>query len=87
MRCALRSLKGGHTLEKSTSYLNKARQCLRLAATIVTRDDQAVPTLLALSAEFEALAVESAMRETEAVMARSRASCATSTATTRHELS
>src|SRR6185437_93214 len=33
-----------------------------------TRDDPAVPSLLALSAEFEALPVESARRETEAIM-------------------
>ena len=44
-------------MESSSFYLDKAEQCRRLAATIVMRDDPAVAALLALSAEFAALAV------------------------------
>jgi hypothetical protein len=50
-------------MESSTYLLNKADQCRRLAAAITARDDPAVASLLALSAEFEAKARESALHE------------------------
>jgi hypothetical protein len=62
-------------MESSTYFLNKSEQCRRLAAAIVTaRDNPAVAPILALSAEFEARAIASAMRETDALMARSQLS-------------
>lgn len=58
----------------SRFFLGKAEQCRRLAATIVMRHDPAVAALLALGAEFEALAAEWARRETDALLVRSRVS-------------
>jgi hypothetical protein len=53
-------------MDRSTYFFAKAEQCRRLAASITARNDPAVASLLALSAEFEAKAVERAMRESEA---------------------
>jgi hypothetical protein len=38
-------------------FLSKAAQCRRLAETILSKDDPAIPNLLALAAEFERRAI------------------------------
>ena len=50
-------------MQSSTYFLNEAEECRHLAAAITARDDPAVASFLALAAEFEAKASESALRE------------------------
>jgi hypothetical protein len=56
-------------MQSSTYFLNKAERCRRLAAAITARNDSAIATLLALAAEFEAQAIDAAIREGEAMAA------------------
>ena len=60
-------------MKRSSYYFDKVEQCRRLAATLTARDDPAIGTLLALAAEFEAKAIEGAIRENAAMVMRNRA--------------
>jgi hypothetical protein len=54
-------------MQNSTCLFDKAARCRRLAAAITARDDPAIASLLALAADFEASAIERAVRETDAM--------------------
>ena len=54
-------------MEESSGYfLDKAEQCRRLVRTIFRRDDPVIKALLDLVAEFEAKAIDAAIRESNA---------------------
>jgi hypothetical protein len=57
-------------MESSAYFLDKAEQCRRLARTIYRRDDPAIKVLLDLAAEFDAKAIEAAIRESNAFVRR-----------------
>jgi hypothetical protein len=53
-------------MESSAYFLDKAEQCRRLARTIYRRNDPAIKVLPDLAAEFDAKAIEAAIRESNA---------------------
>jgi hypothetical protein len=59
-------------MTSSGYFLDKAEQCRRLADALGVRDDAAVAALRALAAEFEAKAIETAKRETDAIVQSGR---------------
>ena len=57
-------------MESSAYFFDKAEQCRRLAASIVSHNDPSIATLHALAAEFERKAIEAATRENDDMTTR-----------------
>ncbi len=53
--------------ESSAYFFSKSEQCRRLAKAILAKNDPAIDALRQLAAEFEAKAIEIAIRESNAL--------------------